>query len=126
MAAKMIVRLLATLTVLIGLGMYGNVLSVVAFRHVHMTLGALLAIAALVVVRESNGRSIAGIGLHILGRFAPLLPLCIGIAMLLDGSLRTTGLITLHGLLGLIAVGLVEMALSRRREPRPEVGASTH
>ena len=119
MVATIIVRVLLTLTALVGIGMYLNVLSVFSFRHLHMTLGILGALGALVLVRQANGRRIGGISIHHLARFAPLLPLAVGLAMLFEVSLRTMGLITLHGLLGLIAVGLVEMALSRRRVAEP-------
>lgn len=115
MAGAIILRLIMTLTVVVGIGMYINALSVVSFRHVHMTLGILGALGALVLLRQTNGRRIGGISAHHLGRFAPLLPLAVGLGMLFEVSLRTMGIITLHGLLGLLAVGLVEMALGRRR-----------
>ena len=114
MATRMVLRALALLTVLLGVGMYVNVLSVAVFRDWHMLFGILTAVGALIVFRQPNGRHVLGVSVRRLAQIAPLLPLVIGIAMLLNASFRTIGLITLHGVLGLVAVGFIEMALSRR------------
>jgi hypothetical protein len=79
----------------------------------HITLGVIIAILALWVMRPLPG--VPNSGVRIAARFAPLLPLLLGFLFLAGVVLDTKTLILVHMLLGLLALGLVEAAAGQQR-----------
>lgn len=86
-------------------------------RNAHLVLGLIAAILALVVLRPVDGDD----GVVAVARFFPLLPVVVGLLFRL-GIVPGLWIIYLHILLGVAAVGLVEMALARRRRAARRVG----
>ena len=76
----------------------------------HMLVGIVAAVLALVVLRPVEGDD----GMVSLARVFPMVPLAFGLLIRFGG---VTGIefVFVHVLLGVAAVGLVEMAIARRR-----------
>ena len=110
-------RLAALLTLLLGLGGIAvNRLRVPPFSTVHLILGVITVVLALVVLGPELR---AGFGGSV-GAWFALIPLVIGLlwwrgvwAELL-GRIAFVALIV-HALFGLAAIGLIEMGLARRK-----------
>lgn len=78
----------------------------------HISLGALIAVLALIALRPHP--RIGTDGMRTMARFAPLLPLLTGILLWRD-MFNSTGFIVVHIILGIAALGLIEMASGRQR-----------
>ena len=78
----------------------------------HTSLGILIAVLALIALRRLPG--VEQDGLRNMARFAPILPLVTGMLLLSD-MVSAVWFIVLHLLLGLTALGLIEMASARQR-----------
>ena len=91
----------------------------------HMLVGLIAAVLAIVVFRPGTGAS--SNGLTTAAAFFPLVPLLFGLAVRFAG-MSGVAFIIVHVLLGLVAVGLIEAASGRRRRllraPPEDVGAS--
>jgi hypothetical protein len=76
----------------------------------HMLVGIVAAVLALVVLRPRPGES----GLVTLASYFPMVPLAFGL-MIRFGGFGGLLFVIVHVLLGIAAVGLVESAIARRR-----------
>lgn len=81
----------------------------------HTSLGILITLLALIALRPLP--QVEQDGLRNMARFAPILPLLTGM-LLLSNRVTATWFIVLHLLLGLAALGLIEMASARQRRAR--------
>jgi hypothetical protein len=79
-------------------------------RNAHLVLGAVAALLALLVLSPGQGDD----GLVTTARFFPLMPLIVGLLIRI-GTAPGLSIIYVHIVLGIVAVGLVEMAIARRR-----------
>jgi hypothetical protein len=79
-------------------------------RNAHLALGVIAALLALVVLRPSEGDD----GRVAAARFFPLLPVIVGL-LFRTGLVPGLWIVYLHIALGIVAVGLIEMAIARRR-----------
>ena len=79
----------------------------------HLVLGIVSAIVAIVVLRPFP-QSGADTMTIVAGLF-PLVPLIIGLAMEYGGFKGDVPVAAIHAVLGIVAVGLIEMVVARRR-----------
>jgi|SRR5690606_7795896 len=78
----------------------------------HTSLGVLVAVLALIALRPHP--RLGADSLRTMARLAPLLPLLTGM-LILSRTVTSMVFIVLHVLLGLAALGLIEMAAGRQR-----------
>lgn len=78
----------------------------------HLLLGIVIALLALYRLRPIRGISYNN--RRMIGRFLPLLPLILGIGFRF-GLLEGIELISIHALLGLLVIALVEMCAAQER-----------
>jgi hypothetical protein len=76
----------------------------------HMLVGIVAAVLALIVLRPRVGES----GMVTLARFFPMVPLAFGL-LIRFGGFAGIPFVVVHVLLGVAAVGLVESAIAGRR-----------
>jgi hypothetical protein len=79
-------------------------------RNAHLGLGLIAAALAIVVLRPGEGDD----GQVTAARFFPLLPVAVGL-LFRTGALPGLWAVYLHIALGIVAVALIEMAITRRR-----------
>ena len=75
----------------------------------HMLVGLIAAVLALVVIKPAPGDTLAS-----MARFFPILPLVFGLAIRFAG-VGGAPFVLVHVLLGVAAVGLVEVSIARQR-----------
>ena len=122
------IRIVGALVVLLGLTMLFSAgisafLSDAVFnifRVLHLILAiAFVGLFEMAMSRRKGTITVAGRQLGLTGRIILTVTLLLGLYLLLshvvDAFIGYGGLIWVHGLLGIISFGLVEMALSRRR-----------
>lgn len=106
------------LNVVLGWGLQNAVFNL--FRALHLILAlAFVGLYEAAMARRKGTVTVAGRQLGLVGRILLTFTLVLGLYLLLthvvDALTGYNQLIWLHGLLGLIAYGLTEMALSGRR-----------
>ena len=118
----LVLRLCAYLTFALGFGLLSGALSGDLFRPgrlAHLALGLATTILAFYVLGPLlRGGAVAG-----LAAWFPILPLAIGLlwfAGVLQSTLGPASIFVIffHALLGLMAVGLIEVQIGRRRRER--------
>ncbi len=111
---QLVLRIAAYLTFLLGIGLLGRLLGMYSLSGMvdmlHMLLGIATAILALVVL----GNTIRQDGIRGIAAWFPLLPLALGILWYTSMN-GVMALIAIHAVLGLTAIGLIEMHLARRK-----------
>lgn len=78
----------------------------------HISLGVLIAVLALIALRPHP--RLGADNIRTMARFAPLLPLLTGI-LVWTRTITSMGFIVFHIILGIAALGLIEMASGRQR-----------
>ncbi|MBE3599553.1 MAG: hypothetical protein IMX02_12485 [Limnochordaceae bacterium] len=109
----LLLRILFYVQALMGLSRFGGLLRAGPLWETHVTLGVVIALLALAAFRPREDVPVPG--LRAAARFAPLLPLLTG-AAILSQSVQGRGFTLLHVLLGILALGLVEMAAAGERK----------
>jgi hypothetical protein len=112
-------RVLFYLQAVLGLGRFAGFVTHERLWETHVSLGILIALLALVVLRPLAG--LPRDPVRVLARFAPLLPLATGLAIY-AGRVANLGFTWVHMVLGLMALGLVEAAAGRERRARARAG----
>jgi hypothetical protein len=80
---------------------------------IHELVGLIIFVAALIVLRPRAGVPYDGI--RMAARFAPILPLALGLAIQSLNLPVNSAVVGVHMLLGIATLGLVEMAAARER-----------
>lgn len=107
-----VLRIALYVQVLLGLGRLFGLITNTRVWETHISLGILITVLALIAFRPVTG--VVNDSLRMRARFAPIVPLALGLAMfgkLLSGM----PIVVIHMLLGLTTVALVEMAAGRQR-----------
>ncbi len=78
----------------------------------HVTLAIVITLLALYALRPLP--DVPSSGVRVAARFAPLVPLLVGIGFL-TGVIPTGALVVVHMLLGVLTIALVEMASGQER-----------
>lgn len=107
-----ILRILLYIQLVLGLARFSGLLVNQRIWESHITLGVVIAVLALVALRPLAG--VPSTGVRVLARFAPLVPLALGLGFLFNliGGLP---LVVLHMALGIGTIGLVEAAAAQQR-----------
>ncbi|MBM4417797.1 MAG: hypothetical protein FJ033_05730 [Chloroflexi bacterium] len=119
-----VLRILIVLQLLVGLslsrGLFGmrQLGAPSGEGDIHMLIGILLAIAAIAIVRPARGSVLGWIG-----RFSALVPLVIGLLVRFAG-MTGVEVVLVHIVLGLVAFGLIEMAMAQSRRAAAATSAS--
>lgn len=116
MQPVLILRIMLYIQFILGLIAYaGRFVGIQLGRGVldfHGSLGILIAIVAIAVLRPIAG--VPNSGIRTVARFFPLVPLAFGLGFMFH-LIGGNGLIGIHMLLGIITIGLVEAASARQR-----------
>lgn len=107
-----ILRLALYLTFSLGIGRFLGFLPGRGVWELHIVLGVVIAILALIALRPLPARP--GDRLRLVARFFPLLPLALGLALLFK-LVGGTPVVLIHLVLGIATIGLVEAAAARQR-----------
>lgn len=79
----------------------------------HILLALIIVVLALIALRPMD--RVPQTALRAAARFAPLLPLLLGVGFLAGVLPRSPAIVGVHALLGLATIGLVEMSSARQR-----------
>ncbi|HVB96127.1 MAG TPA: hypothetical protein VNG11_00205 [Chloroflexota bacterium] len=116
MQPVLVLRIMLYVQFILGLIAYaGKFVGIQVGRGVldfHGSLGILIAIVAIVVLRPIAG--VPTSGMRTVARFFPLVPLAFGLGFMFH-MLGGNGPIGIHMLLGIITIGLVEAASAGQR-----------
>lgn len=105
-------RFIFYIQLLLGLGRFFGLVSNPRVWELHIGLGAIITILALIGLRPHP--RLGTDPMRSMARFAPLVVLLTG-GMILSGTAMSMSIIVLHMLLGIAALGLVERAAARQR-----------
>jgi hypothetical protein len=114
MALLWVLRIALYLQFLLGFARLSGMLAGSRIWDAHLGLGILIVVLAVFALRPLPG--VPGAGLRQAARFFPLLPLAVGLGFTLGALPRGhVAWWTIHVVLGLAAIGLVEAAAGRQR-----------
>lgn len=105
-------RFIFYIQLLLGLGRFFGFVANPRIWELHIGLGALIAILALIGLRPHP--RLRHDGMRSVARFAPLVVLLTG-GMILSGAAFSPSVVILHMVLGIAALGLVERAAAQQR-----------
>lgn len=118
----LVLRIALYAQLLLGLGRYTGLITSRQLWDFHLSLGVLIVVLAIIGWRAQP--QVKADTMRTLARFAPLVVLLLGLAMM-TGALRGAWVTVLHMLLGLVAVGLTDMAYARQRRQLAGSGGSS-
>lgn len=118
----LVLRIALYAQLLLGLGRYTGLITSRQLWDFHLSLGVLIVVLAIIGWRAQS--QVKADTMRTLARFAPLVVLLLGLAMM-TGALRGAWVTVLHMLLGLVTVGLTDMAYARRRRQLAGSGGSS-
>ena len=108
----LVLRIALYAQLLLGLGRFSGLIASRQLWDFHISLGVFIVVVAIAALRTRP--PVQANTIRTLVRFAPIVVLLLGVAMM-TGALRGTWVTVLHMLLGIITVGLVDMAYGRQR-----------
>lgn len=107
-------RLALYVQLLLGLGRFAGLIPQQQIWEIHIGLGVIIAVVALIVLRPIPRSRLLDPGPRSAARWFPLLTLAVGLAMYF-GYIGGRTIVMIHMLLGIITIGLVEVAAARQR-----------
>lgn len=107
-----ILRLALYFQLLLGLGRMFGYVTHQGLWELHLGIGALIVVLAIGALRPIP--RLTNPGPRAAARWFPLLPMAVGLAMYF-GMIGGRPVVMLHALLGVITIGLVEVAAGRQR-----------
>lgn len=110
-----LLRVLLYVQVLMGLSRFAGLIRNERLWETHISIGIAIAVLALIALRPKP--EVAKPRLRVAARFAPLLPLAMGL-LIFTGTVVNLGFIWLHMVAGLATVGLIEAAIKREQQAR--------